>query len=174
MKKRTGFVSNSSSSSFCVILKDDSTSMAGITKEQEELLFGYGFRYINESWRIALTQGSPLHETTDGFDEKEPTCMYFDVICDEQDVEEFLFENKIPFVESEEYDTRTVHYDGVHDWYDTYENAGVRFAIYGLHNEIEDKLDIERMKNARPFYRTRISDGKDITDTVFEEKDSKE
>lgn len=166
MKTRMGFVSNSSSSSFCVVLKDDMTSMAKITKEQEELLFNYGFRYINESWRAALTQGSPLHDNTDGFDEKEPTCMYFDVVCNEQDVEEFLFENKIPFVESEEYNTRTVHYDGIHDWYDTYENAGVRFTIYGLHNDWEDKLQIDRMKNSRPFYRTRISDGKDITDEI--------
>ena len=167
MKIRTGYVSNSSSSSFCVVLKDDMTSMAKITKEQEELLYSYGFRYINESWRSALTQGSPLHDTTDGFDEKEPTCMYFDVICNEQDVEDFLFENKIPFVESEEYDTRTVHYDGIHDWYDTYENAGVRFSIYGLHNQFEDELYMKLAVKSRPFYRTRISDGKDITDEIF-------
>ena len=37
MKTRMGFVSNSSSSSFCVVLKDDMTSMAKITKEQEEI-----------------------------------------------------------------------------------------------------------------------------------------
>lgn len=172
MKIRTGHVSNSSSSSFIVIIRDDckfgidKESMAAVTREQERLLYGYGFRYIKKDWRHALVNGAETFDDTNGFGEKDPISMAFDIICNQQDVMDFLFENHVPFVESEEYGTRTVCYDGIHDYYDTYVNAGNRFLIYGLHNRMMDDLDRNHLVNSRAFYRTRISDGKDITDGI--------
>ena len=165
MKKRNGYVSNSSSSSFVVVIHDDESCAPAITKEQEDILFSYGFRYINEDWRHALRNGAKhLIDRWDGpFCEGQPIAMYYDVSCNEQDVMDFLFENHIPFVESEEYGTRTVHYDGENDWYDTYVNAGTRFLIYGMRMKEHDKLDKDvALRFGRSFYRTRISDGKEI------------
>lgn len=165
-------MSNSSSSSFIVIIRDgckfgiDREAMATVTKEQEELLYGYGFRYIKDDWRHALANGVEEFDDTSSFGEKDPIAMSFDVTCNEQDVMDFLFENHIPFVESEEYGTRTVLYDGMHDYYDTYVNAGSRFLIYGLHNRTIDDLDRIRLAKSRPFYRTSISDDADITESV--------
>jgi len=170
MTVRNGYVSNSSTGSFIVIIKDDSTSFLKITEEQKKLLFGYGFRYVYDNWRSVLMNSSPVTDYSDSLPDKDsPICMYYEVSCDEADVEEFLFENKIPFVASEQYDTEFVHYDGIHDWCDRYMNAGTHFAIYGLHSEIEDKLDKMRFRNMKPFTRTRISDGADITDEALKE-----
>lgn len=167
MKARHGFVSNSSASSFVVVLRDRNGVVPNVTQEQEQMLFAYGFRYINDDWRHALTRGAEEHETKDGFNDKNPIAMTYDVVCNEQDVMDFLFENHIPFVESEEYDTRTVCYDGKSDYYDTYMNAGNHFLIYGLQNDKIDDMDRRRWVRSRPFYRTRISDEQDITDTLL-------
>ena len=148
-----------------VVLVDDGKK-TDVTKEQEMILYRYGFRYINENWRLALTHGAKEYDSRDGFDEKKDIAMTFDIPCNEQDVMDFLFENKIPFVESEEYDTRTVHYDGKHDYYDTYVNAGNRFLIYGMHDPVLDEIDNERLATSKPFYRTRISDDNDITENL--------
>ena len=170
MKTRNGFVSNSSSSSFVVVLRDNGGVVPDVTQEQEQILLAYGFKYINDDWRNALTMGAEEHETKDGFDDKSPIAMTYDVICNEQDVMDFLFENHIPFVESEEYDTRTVCYDGKHDYYDTYINAGNHFLIYGLYDGRIDEMNKRHWAKSRPFYRTRISDGQDITDTLIEDE----
>ena len=68
-----GYVSNSSSNSFVVIIMDDQKfginkeSVAAVTKEQEELLRGYGFRYIKEAWCHALVSSA------EEFDDKDIT-----------------------------------------------------------------------------------------------------
>lgn len=173
MKTRNGYVSNSSSSSFVVIIKDD-CHHTQVTKEQVNLLLGYGFKYIKEFWRHALIEGAELFDNTDGFSVNDNVVLYYDVPCNEQDVEDFLFENRIPFVESEEYNTRIVVYDGVNDWYDTYLNSGVHFMIYGMSSPEMDRLDLERLVQSRPFYRTRLSDGKDITDEIFDKTELRE
>ena len=165
MIRRNGYVSNSSSSSFVVVIHDDESCAPAITKEQEDILFSYGFRYINEDWRHALAGGPRriIESLEKPFDEKYPIAMYYDVSCNEQDVMDFLFENRIPFVEEEEYGTRTVHYDGESDWYDTYVNAGNRFLIYGMRSKEQDRMDKDlAIRFGRSFYRTRISDGKEI------------
>ena len=167
MKARACFVSNSSSSSFVVVLRDENGNATNVTPEQEQILLAYGFKYINAYWRHALVNGAEKHDSKDGFDSQNSIAMTYDVVCNQDEVMEFLFEHKIPFVESEEYDTQTVHYDGEHDYYDTYVNAGNSFLIYGLHNKVMDDMNRSRLCNAKPFYRTRISDNKDITDTLI-------
>lgn len=166
MKTRFGYVSNSSSSSFVVVLRDERGGDSPITPEQERLLFGYGFRYASGDWRRILTDPVETHESRDGLPENAGLCLYYDVVCNEDEPEEFLFEQRIPFVASEHYDMRTVNYDGVHDYYDVYTNAGTGFLMYGLRGEDNDIM-IAQLAKSRPFSRIRISDGADITGTVI-------
>jgi len=172
MKLRSGYVSNSSSSSFIVLLVDTDGNETNVTKEQEDMLYGYGFRYVKDSyWKHALTEGSQLVDTRDGIEEKKQVAMYFDVTCNEDEVEDFLFENHIPFFESEHYNMMLNHYDGVHDYYDTVFNEGTRILMYCFHgNKAYDDMMLRSACNKKPFIRTRISDGADITDTIMEDE----
>ena len=164
MKSRFGYVSNSSSSSFIVVLTNrDGGFTHGITEDQEWLLHGYGFRYAGGYWKSVLMYGSELFNKKEDLPAGSSISMYYDVTCNEDEVEEFLFRNKIPFVASEHYDMRIVDYDGKHDYYDTFYNDGIRHLMYGVGNEDSFLSIAARM---RPFSRTRISDGADITDTV--------
>ena len=165
MKTRFGYVSNSSSSSFIVVLKDKHGQFRhDVTYDQEMLLYGYGFRYVGGDWKSALMYGSELFNDRKDIPEDGSISMYYDVTCNEDEVEEFLFWNKIPFVASEHYDMRLVDYDGKHDYYDTFYNDGIRHLMYGVGNG--DDLMMQIAPRMRPFTRTRISDGADITDTV--------
>lgn len=95
MKTRSGFVSNSSTSSFIVRVKDIfSVKSKGkgnriISKEQESLLLGYGFK------------SNPYRDTL----EKE-------ILCNQDIVMTFLVKNKIPFTADINYECQSVVYDG--------------------------------------------------------------
>ena len=170
MKTRTGYVSNSSSASFIVILKDDAMEgMAAVTSEQEQVLFNYGFRYVREYWKWALQNGSPTHTSRKSFKPDDHVSMTYDVSCNEDEVEDFLFKNHIPFVELFDYDTQVRHYDGIHDYSDVYLNAGKQFLTYGMDDQRMDGMMRKRLMEDKPFARIRISDGRDITDSIVEE-----
>lgn len=163
-------MSNSSSSSFVVVLKYDNGDESNVTGEQESILRGYGFKYVKGYWKHAF-EGTELFDDRSSFAEDEPVAMYYDVACNEQDVEDFLFENKIPFVESEEYDTRLIHYDGIHDYYERILNEGNRLLMYCFNGNKEmDEIQKRLSVKSKPFARIRISDEADITDETFEEQ----
>ena len=62
MKTRFGHVSNSSSSSFIVVLTDREGGFThNITEDQEWLLHGYGFRYAGGYWKSVLLYGGELY-----------------------------------------------------------------------------------------------------------------
>lgn len=164
MKSRNGYVSNSSSSSFIVVLKDENGRPSIVTRDQEAMLLGYGFKYVKGNWKTALTDGADLFGTKEGFHQSEPVAMYYDIVCNEDEVEEFLIENRIPFAESGHYGDFLKQYDGIHDYYDTYANAGTNFLRYGFRNDSLDDTQRRIVAKGRTFYRTRISDGADITD----------
>ena len=170
MKTRMGYVSNSSSSSFVVVLRRDGGERTSVTKEQEDMLRGYGFRYVKGLWKTALVHGSELLDSADSFGDNDGIAMYLDVPCNEDEVEEFLFGNCIPFVESDEYGTRIVQYDGIHDYYDTILNEGTRLLMYCFDGNAEQDEFMKSHISKRPFCRTRISDGKDITDESFRQE----
>lgn len=173
MKTRLGYVSNSSSSSFVVVIVDDRGEKSSVTDYQEALLRSYGFKYVKGYWKHALA-GTELFDDRSGFSDGEPVSMYYDVSCDEGDVEDFLFENRIPFVESEEYDTRIVHYDGRHDWYERILNEGNRLLMYCFNGNDEcDEMEKRFSANRKPFSRIRISDGADVTDETFSDNDGR-
>ena len=131
-----------------------------ITEDQEWLLHEYGFRYAGGYWKSVLMYGGELYGRREDVPSDGSVSMYYDVTCNEEDVEEFLFRNRIPFIASEHYDMRIVDYDGKHDYYDTFYNDGIRHLMYGVGNE-DAIVSIAAMM--RPFSRTRISDGADIT-----------
>ena len=85
MKTRTGFVSNSSSSSFVVLLDN-------ITLEQRSILTTYGFQYdktYSASTReLAGSQPAKI---------KDAASLAYSVMCNERDVMAFLVSNNIPF-----------------------------------------------------------------------------
>lgn len=170
MKNRFGYVSNSSSSSFIVLLVDTDGNATNVTKEQEQMLFGYGFRYVkNEYWKNALTDGAELVDNKDEIKEKNQVAMYYYISCNEDEVEDFLFENHIPFFESEHYNMKLNHYDGVHDYYDTVLNEGTMILTYCFDgNESYDRMLMREACKRKPFSRIRISDGADITDSLLE------
>ena len=162
MKTRLSFISNSSSSSFVVEVRDENGTESKITEEQKELLLSYGFRCCAGDWRRVLTGDLPFLAEGENPDSTYPLCMTYDVISNEDEAMEFLFGNKIPFVCSEEYNTKIVHYDGEHDYYDTYVNAGEIFRIYGGLDSFADDCRKTLLAKSKPFYRTRISDGTEI------------
>ena len=138
-----------------------------VTDEQEKILFSYGFRYMKGRWKNLLEEPTkPLNDKSQ-FDESEPVNMYFDVFCNQEDVEEFLFQNHVPFLASEEYDTSLVAYDGKSDYYETFLNTGRKFLIYGFDNEGYDDMMKRETAKQRPWRRIRISDGEDITEESF-------
>ena len=171
MKTRSGYVSNSSSSSFVVVLRDDRGKETPVTAEMESVLRGYGFRYVREYWKTALTEGSELFDDRSGFKPSDPVAMYYDVACNEDEVEDFLIENRIPFAEWGHYGDFLRQYDGVSDYYDTYANAGENFLRYGFGDKVSDDLQRKIIARVRPFYRIRISDDADITDEYLNAKD---
>ena len=169
MKARTGYVSNSSSSSFTVVLGEH-PCFAKVTEEQEQLLLKQGFRYIAEEWRSSLLNGSPTYESRDKMDGAEPTALVKDVVSNADEVEDFLFDARIPFVEDAQYGTWIVQYDGRHNYYDTFFNAGINFLMYGFSNDGVADIKRRQISNTRPFCRTRITDEKDITSTALAER----
>lgn len=172
MKRRTGYVSNSSSSSFVVVLDDD--CIPKVTKEQEDMLLGYGFRYSGGYWKSVLMDGAKEYDRKEDVVERGGLSMVYDVPCNQQDVEDFLFQNHIPFVAEEEYGTRIVQYDGIHDWYDIAVNAGAIMLMYYMNTrgESNDAMKAIEAKRA-PFSRIRISDGKDITEELLKTEQEK-
>ena len=171
MKRRTGYVSNSSSSSFVVVLKDIDSNISKVSDQQEKMLYGQGFRYVRGNWRLVVEEYAGVERLADktSFGKDEPLSMLYNVSCNEEDVMDFLMECRIPFVASTNYGTRTVHYDGIHDYYDTYVNSGRQFLIYGMRHRETDLIALKLSAKTRSFFRTRISDGADITDSVVEE-----
>jgi hypothetical protein len=155
MKIRFNYVSNSSSSSFVVVLWENDKSME-IPEEKEELLYVYGFRYVKD-WRKALRGGVERFCNLDEFRPSDDVALHFEVSCNGEEVEEMLFENRIPFVEAESYGTAVVQYDGVHDYYDRFLNLGSEFLMYGFDDDRK-----RRSVGRKAFTRHRISDGEEI------------
>jgi hypothetical protein len=160
MKIRNGFVSNSSSSSFVVraveaiykpIRKGDSSSSFGdssssfagwkslLTKKQIAKLKQYGFR---RTWAHSPSQVPYTREEWDKHEaalikKKDGHFSYgYDITCNQDEVIQFLLENKIPFLADEHYGHRSMFYDGK-DKVVVAINFGTIMSMYG----VEEKMD---------------------------------
>lgn len=108
MKIRSGFVSNSSSSSFTVYLKDlGSHKSANLSDDQLDALAQNGF-------------------TTDKY------YATFDASCNQDEVAKFLIENKIPFKASCHYDHYHLFWNGKSDKVIMIQNPGKIVETYGF------------------------------------------
>lgn len=113
MKVRRGFISNSSSSSFVVKLKDfvfrEGSNECPIerllTKEQEKLLLDYGFKPTHDN-EGTIERLSKVRQNKKGWN-----LGYYD-ICNQDDTTEFLIKHKIPFKGSHHYGHEAVIYNG--------------------------------------------------------------
>jgi len=100
MKIRNGFVSNSSTGSFIVRIKDWLGKERLVSEEKESLLLGYGFKSIANEFHPTKKKSG------DG------AILHYYVVCNEDDVIEWLVKNRIPFYASTHYDQNVAFYDG--------------------------------------------------------------
>lgn len=128
MKTRNGFVSNSSSSSFIVPVQkfgEDFRLQMCLTPLQYKSLRKYGFKltgasnpYLIEAFEDKLKRKLTLQS----FKHSECYASY-EVICNQDNVLLFLFENSLPFMALVHYGQTLYSYDGMSDYYYTMANV---------------------------------------------------
>jgi len=107
MKIRNGFVSNSSTSSF-IVEKEDWRTRNRISEDQINLLIGFGFKATNNTLDQIDANGE-VNVDISGYN------LGYYVICNENEVIDFLVENKIPFNGLTHYGNNAVLYDGINE-----------------------------------------------------------
>ena len=134
MKLRSGFVSNSSSSSFVVESKDPRYGGSLLTKSQEKLLTKYGFN-------------------------DESFTKTYDVTCNQDDVIEFLVKHRIPFKAECHYEHESVIYKGGSYVY-KFPNYGKEITMYDqYHMRFRDKqVDFEKPSTVERAYKHVVKD----------------
>ena len=155
MKIRSGFVSNSSSSSFIVRRGDFSTMKIVTSKSTDKKLEKFGFRktvahhpnnvpafYDMKRWEIE-------RNAVDGREENDVFGYNYgyEVTCNQDDVIQFLIKNKISFRATCHYGHESLIYDSDTDILSTGINFGEIMSMYGT--------DDCGLKNKKPI--TQIS-----------------
>jgi len=155
MKTRTGFVSNSSSSSF-VVRRSDTGSINSkkslTTPQQDRLLQKYGFRKIigwspdcvpcnKKEWKAEEKLVQKLCNSSFRYN------LGYEVTCNQDGVMVFLIENKIPFVADCHYGHYTWIYTPELDRIIVATNVGRIMEMYG-DLETYDTKDVVRVLKA--------------------------
>lgn len=105
MKIRTGFVSNSSSASF-LVRRIDMQNKLYLTNDQMNLLEDFGFYRTNAYYPDQVKRETDLE-----CDLKYSNYGY-DVVCNEDEVMDFLIDHLIPFTSECHYGQYNVCFDG--------------------------------------------------------------
>lgn len=140
MKIRQGFVSNSSSSSFVVYLRENfpaDSSILPIDEQKTQLLEAYGFRF--GKWVTPMEVelfGKKIREK-DTCDECDAETMTYSVLCNEDEVLQFLVQNNIPFEAICHYGHEYVEYNG-HNRVALAPNIGEIVFMYGSESVFTD------------------------------------
>lgn len=125
MKTRLGFVSNSSSSSFVVSMKEPHVypePKDQLTEEDMKKLREYGFEEIKN-------------------DDSPPVEFQYEVSCNQDEVLEFLLKNKIPFEAECHYGHYQVFYDKKTDRVIEAWNYGCEIATYGPDMVVDEYME---------------------------------
>jgi len=134
MKTRTGFVSNSSSSSFIVSATEkhdySKNPKPQLSESDTKKLLDYGFRTMRNN------------------DRSPPFEYRYDVLCNESDVIEFLLKTDIPFEAECHYGHYHVFYFKNKDLVIEAWNYGCEISTYGPDMIVDDYLD-ETSKNRK-------------------------
>ena len=135
MKVRTGFVSNSSSSSFIVSFKQDrwDPHSLDLAKEQIKLLRKFGFRWTKQRYASRLQDG--LTQWTRS--RKAAARLGFSVACNQDEVIEFLVQHGIPFTAACHYGHESVFYAGKGQPIVTIRNPGREAETYSLESMLD-------------------------------------
>ncbi len=144
MKMRHGFVSNSSSSSFVVRLRDGFADILGdthkgkptLTDDQEELVHEYGFLPSPYSLpsQVEAVNGKQLgHVASDN--------LFYHVDCNQEHVIRWLVEHRIPFSGAIHHGQETMLYDGESSSVVIIPNLGLLAEMYGV--EYIEEMDEE-------------------------------
>ena len=174
MKIRSGFVSNSSSSSFIVrgakwicIAEDgmgrkqsDHKLQQLLTKEQKKALTKFGFRRTiahtpeqvpnmcdKKAWedqKVAVKECS-----------KSMHNYGYEITCNQDDVIQFLLTNKIPFIANNHYGHRHVFYDDTTDKVTVAVNFGNILEMYGVTPTIDTTKAVQQF--TRKEYLKKVS-----------------
>jgi len=130
MKTRTSFVSNSSSSSFVVVVKDPlyREPHPSITPEKVELLLSEGWIPSNSPYPMKIEWNGI--EAPDGKHKEDYLYLAYCVICNEDEIIEFLLKNEIPFIATTHYGHQVVDYDPITDTIVEFQNYGAVFETY--------------------------------------------
>lgn len=156
MKIRQGFVANSSSSSFLVLIpcewrdkmfKDLKRFVA--TGKQIELLESNGFKptKLSTPYDIYLEYARGSGDTPFISGEQESDyglCM--SCSCNQDEIADFLLKHKIPFIASVHYGHETWVYERGKPYYTILENLGLNFEMYHSIPTFEVKTPIRRVK----------------------------
>jgi len=129
MKTRHGFVSNSSSSSFLVLLKDiffifndEESDKLLWTDEQIKAMLDYGFfyTYARSAVEIEFSENPKAKK-------KDRYCnLGYSIMCNQEDVINFLTNNNISFEAVCHYRHESVFYESGKDYYVEIDNVGLR------------------------------------------------
>ncbi len=165
MKTRNGFVSNSSSSSFIVKNYErfafaDRDNTPNLSKEDIALLEDYGFFRIDRSYASELESNHGIVELST----EDYTFGYY-VICNEDEVIEFLLKNNIPFTAATQYGHMHLFYDKDDDHLLVAHNYGLTLEMYGHKREYDDDFPRTGLVEAVRWVKvSEYLDGADYTD----------
>lgn len=153
MKVRIGFVSNSSSSTFLVMISRDVLSGKDkrflLTKKEIGILKANGFKRTHMSNPHNLDYGREPEEYMEfvsNGEDYQPTNMYKHVSCNQGDVADILFKHKIPFIASISYGHQTWVYERGKPYFTVLQNLGLNYSVYKELPTFEAKEAIKRVK----------------------------
>lgn len=170
MKQRNSFVSNSSSSSFIVQVTPD--NLAGetsitLSEEQIQTLKKYGFKYCYSPCLLQAEAGVlETCETIELAEERQkqewekrtelktfepefsfypPHYMTYSVICNQDEIAEFLIQNNIPFNAICHYGSESWKWRPGWSYYKVTQNPGINLSFN--ESETEKHLNISSVKH---------------------------
>lgn len=157
MKIRKGFVSNSSSSSFVVQIKKrlyfDFDKDKDIANEQDiEKLSEYGFQLTTVKSPFDLSC-NPDDDYKYKGKEEDAYYMTHSVVCNQDEVLEFLVKNNIPFRASCQYGHEFCSYRRNYPYVLEASNLGLEIDMYG-----EDHINWDTINDMRKINKGNIQD----------------